>query len=209
LKLINGKINIKEQNMQTQIKPRFYTPEEYLVLEEKAEYKNDYRNGEIIPMTGGTTNHNKIAGNFYANIKFGLRGQKYEVFIGDVRLWIPEYQQYTYPDVMVIEGKPIYEGKGTTAVTNPILLVEVLSKSTKNYDMGDKFLVYRSLPSLKEYILIEQDKFYVMQYSKTPENKWLLSEYKQENAVLSLESINFNLAFSELYEGVNFAEVEE
>jgi len=195
--------------MQTQIKPRFYTPEEYLVLEEKAEYKNDYRNGEIIPMTGGTTNHNKIAGNFYANIKFGLRGQKYEVFIGDVRLWIPEYQQYTYPDVMVIEGKPIYEGKGTTAVTNPILLVEVLSKSTKNYDMGDKFLVYRSLPSLKEYILIEQDKFYVMQYSKTPENKWLLSEYKQENAVLSLESINFNLAFSELYEGVNFAEVEE
>ncbi|MBR8829238.1 MAG: Uma2 family endonuclease [Gomphosphaeria aponina SAG 52.96 = DSM 107014] len=192
-----------------QTKQRFYTPEEYLALEEKAEYKSEYRDGEIVPMTGGTTNHNEIAGNFYAHIKFGLKGQKYKVYIGDVRLWIPEYRQYTYPDVMVIENKPIYHGKGTTTVTNPILLVEVLSKSTRNYDMGDKFLADRSLPTLTEYILIDPDKFYVIKSTKNPENQWLLSEFNGENAILSLNSVKLELPLAELYDGVNFEEIEE
>lgn len=123
--------------MQTQT--RYYTPEEYLELEEKAEFKNEYRDGEIVAMTGGTTNHNEIAGNLYAHLKFGLRSKNYRVYIGDVRVWIPRYRQYTYPDVMVIEGEPIYTEKGTTTVMNPSLIAEVLSPSTQNYDQGDKF----------------------------------------------------------------------
>jgi Uma2 family endonuclease len=181
-----------------------YSFAEYLQLEETAAYKNEYQDGEIVPMTGGTTDHNKIALNFAAYLKFALKGQKYNIFIGDLKLWIAQYRQATYPDVMLIEGEPIYYETGKTTVTNPRLIVEVLSKSTQNYDQGDKFLYYRSLPEFQEYILISQSRPYVMQYNKTEENKWLLTEYEGENASLSLTSVNFDLSFQEIYEGVTF-----
>ena len=93
--------------MQLETQKFYYTPEEYLEIEEKAEYKSKYRDGEIVPMTGGTTNHNKIALNLAASLKITLRRKNYDVYIGDVRLWIPRYRQHTYPGVMVIEGQPI------------------------------------------------------------------------------------------------------
>ena len=191
--------------MQVKTLKHDYTPEEYLELEAAAESKSEYRDGEIVPVTGGTTNHNKIAGNFYANLKFALRGQDYDIYIGDVRLWIPRYRQYTYPDVMVIQGEPVYTGTNTTTVMNPLLIAEVLSQSTKNYDQGDKFLYYRSIPELKEYILIDQATYHVMQYIKTDEGQWLFTEYESDSIVLSLRSIDFKVAFSDLYEKVNFA----
>ena len=194
--------------MSMQTAKRYYTPEEYLHLEATAEYKHEYRDGEIVPVAGGTTNHNKIAGNFYAYFKFASRGQNYEVYIGDVRLWISRYRQFTYPDVMVIEGEPKYYGTGTTTVINPSLIVEVLSKSTKNYDQGDKFLYYRSIPELREYVLIEQSNFRVMQHSKTSAGKRLLTEYESEDAVLSLESIEFKIDLRDIYEQVSFEETE-
>jgi Uma2 family endonuclease len=193
--------------MQTQT--RYYTPEEYLELEEKAEYKSEYRDGEIIPMTGGTTNHNKIAGNFYAYLKFGLKKQNYDVYIGDVRLWIPRYRQHTYPDIMVIQGEPIYTGANTTTVMNPLLIAEVLSKSTSNYDQSDKFMYYRSIPEFKEYILINQYQYHVMQYVKTDDGKWIFTELHSESDILTLETIDFQIALSDLYEQVNFTQVNE
>ena len=195
--------------MQLQTQKRSYTPEEYLELEEAADYKSEYRDGEIVPMTGGTTNHNKIALNFAANLKFALRGQDYDIYIGDVRLWIPRYRQYTYPDVMVIQGEPIYTGTSTTTVMNPLLIVEVLSKSTKNYDLGDKFIYYRSIPEFKEYILIDQTKYHVMQYTKTLEGRWLLTEYESEETIIELSSIEFQINLKEIYEKVNFADTED
>ena len=193
--------------MQTQT--RYYTPEEYLELEEKAEYKSEYRDGEIIPMTGGTTNHNKIALNFAANLKFGLKKQNYDVYIGDVRLWIPRYRQHTYPDIMVIQGEPIYTGANTTTVMNPLLIAEVLSKSTSNYDQSDKFMYYRSIPEFKEYILINQYQYHVMQYVKTDDGKWIFTELQSESDILTLETIDFQIALSDLYEQVNFTQVDE
>jgi Uma2 family endonuclease len=181
-----------------------YTFEEYLELEETANNKHEYQDGEIVEMTGGTTNHNKIALNFAAYLKFALKGQTYNIFIGDVKLWIPHYRQGTYPDVMIINGEPIYYTSGKTTVINPSLIVEVLSKSTQNYDQGDKFLYYRSIPEFKEYILIDQNRYYVMQYNKTDEGKWLLSEYEGESSILSLVSVNFDITFPEIYEGVIF-----
>ncbi|MEH2434162.1 MAG: Uma2 family endonuclease [Nostoc sp.] len=195
--------------MQLETQKLYYTPEEYLEIEEKAEYKSEYRDGEIVPMTGGTTNHNKIAGNFYAYLKFGLRGKNYDVYIGDVRLWIPRYRQHTYPDVMVIEGQPIYTGTSTTTVMNPMLIAEVLSKSTKNYDQGDKFLYYRSIPEFKEYILIDQYQYHVMQYVKTAESQWSFTELENESAILSLQTVDFQIELHDLYEQVNFAENNE
>ena len=155
--------------MDVQTRTHIYTPEEYLELEEKAPYKSEYRDGEIIPMTGGTGNHNKITLAIAAILLYSLRRTKYEVFMGDMRLWIPEYREYTYPDVMVTDGKAIYTDKKNTTVTNPLLIVEVLSKSTKNYDQGEIFTFYRSIPQLKEYVLVEQNKYQVMHYSKTNE----------------------------------------
>ena len=193
--------------MQTQT--RYYTPEEYLELEEKAEYKSEYRDGEIIPMTGGTTNHNKIALNFAANLKFGLKKQNYDVYIGDVRLWIPRYRQHTYPDIMVIQGEPIYTGANTTTVMNPLLITEVLSKSTSNYDQSDKFMYYRSIPEFKEYILINQYQYHVMQYVKTDDGKWIFTELQSESDILTLETIDFQISLSDLYEQVNFTQVNE
>jgi len=195
--------------MQVQTQKRYYMPEEYLELEETAEYKSEYRDGEIIPLTGGTTNHNKIAGNFYAYSKFALRGQDYDIYIGDVRLWIPRYRQYTYPDVMVIQAEPLYTGTGTTTIMNPLLIVEVLSKSTKNYDLGDKFIYCRSIPEFKEYILIDQTRYHVMQYTKTDDSKWLLTEHESEQAILELSSVESQINLSEIYERVDFAEGEE
>lgn len=190
--------------MQTLTQKRYYTPEEYLELEEAAESKSEYRDGEIVAMTGGTTNHNEIAGNFYSHSKFGLRGQNYRIYMGDVRLWIPRYRLYTYPDVMVIEGEPVYEGSGTNTVTNPLLIVEVLSKSTKDYDRGDKFQYYRSIPELKEYIMIDQYNFHIEQFAKNSEGKWVLSEYETPDTVLTLAAFDFQIQLSEIYRGVNF-----
>ncbi|MBN3874649.1 Uma2 family endonuclease [Nostoc sp. JL33] len=195
--------------MQLETQKLYYTPEEYLEIEEKAEYKSEYRDGEIVPMTGGTTNHNKIAGNFYAYLKFGLKGKNYDVYIGDVRLWIPRYRQHTYPDVMVIEGQPIYTGTSTTTVMNPMFIAEVLSKSTKNYDQGDKFLYYRSIPEFKEYILIDQYQYHVMQYVKTAESQWSFTEFEHESAILSLQTVDFQIELRDLYEQVNFTENNE
>jgi len=194
--------------MQTQTPKTYYTPEEYLQLEEISESKNEYRDGEIVAMAGGTTNHNEIAGNFYANFKFTMRGKNYKIYMGDVKLWIPRYHIYTYPDVMVIQGQPIYEGNGTTKVTNPLMIIEVLSNSTQNYDRTNKFRFYRSIPEVKEYIMIDKYEYLVEQFAKNPDGQWVLNEYESVDAVLSLQSIEFQIPFSDIYEGVNF-EIEE
>lgn len=195
--------------MQTQTQKRYYTPEEYLQLEETAQFKNEYRDGEIVPMTGATTNHNKIALKFCRSFPLNVKGQNYEIFIGDVRSWIPRYRLYTYPDIMVIQGEPVYQGTSNTIVTNPLMIVEVLSESTKDYDRGDKFKYYRSIPEFREYILIDQYSFYVEQFNKNSQGKWVLTEYESENAVLALESIEFQIQFSDLYQRVNFDANEE
>ncbi|MBD2529935.1 Uma2 family endonuclease [Nostoc flagelliforme FACHB-838] len=195
--------------MVLQTEKRYYTPEEYLELEEKAEYKNEYTDGEIIQMTGGTTNHNKIAGNFYKRFPLTLQGQDYEIYIGDVKLSIPRYCLYTYPDVMVIKGKPIYEGTGKTIITNPLLIVEILSNSTKNYDKTDKFKYYRSIPGFQEYIMIDQYSFAVEQFIKQAEGQWIFKEYEGEDAVLVLDSIDFKITLRDIYERVNFELIEE
>ncbi len=188
---------------------QYCTPEEYLALEEAAESKSEYRDGEIVPMTGGTTNHNRIILSFCIYLGLALRGTSYEIFTGDVRLWIPRYRTYTYPDVMVIQGEPVYHENRKDTITNPVLIVEVLSKSTKNYDRGDKFEFYRSIPELQEYIMIDQYRFKVEQFAKNSEGKWVFSEYDSADAVLALSSLDFQITLRDIYERVNFEESEE
>ncbi len=189
---------------QTSTEKRHYTPEEYLALEESAIDKSEYHDGEIIPMTGGTTNHNSIIINLIANLKFGWRGKDYRLFTSDVRLWIPLTRRYVYPDIMVIQGEPLYQGSNKTIVTNPVVIVEVLSNSTKDYDRGGKFLAYRSIPEFQEYILIDQYSYHIEQFAKNSNGKWVLTEYDSEECVLTLESVEFQMPLTEIYERINF-----
>ncbi len=189
--------------MQTKEK-RDYSPEEYLEIQTAAESKSEYRDGLIIPIAGGTPNHNRIAGNFYAALNFALKGQAYDVFIGDMRLWIPQVRLYTYPDVMVVSGQLQFaEGRRDT-ITNPLIIAEVLSESTANYDRGEKFRLYRTIPTLLEYVLLSQAEMHVEQFAKTADNKWLLSEYDGKNTILTLNSIQVQVSLTDIYDKVEF-----
>ena len=190
--------------MQLQTEKRYYTHEEYLELEETAEYKHEYFDGEIIPMAGGTTNHNQIAGNFYKKFPLTINNQDYYTYMEGVRLWLPEYNFYTYPDVMVVKGEPSYYGKGKSTVTNPQVIVEVLSQSTQGYDRGDKFKFYRSLATFQEYLLIDQYNYAVEQYWKQSENQWSINFYKGENAILKLVSVDWQISLQEVYQRIEF-----
>ncbi|KEI66972.1 hypothetical protein A19Y_2002 [Planktothrix agardhii NIVA-CYA 126/8] len=127
-----------------------YSLEEYLDFEVNSSERHEYIEGEIRPMTGGTPNHNQITGNLSATLNFALKRQPYRVFVTDQRLWIPKKRLYTYPDIMVIQGDiQLQEGRKDT-ITNPLILVEVLSASTRNYDKDEKFAAYRTLPTFQE-----------------------------------------------------------
>ncbi|AFZ14673.1 protein of unknown function DUF820 [Crinalium epipsammum PCC 9333] len=183
---------------------RYYSPEEYLELEINSEERHEYINGEIIVMTGGTPNHNKIAGNFYAGLNFGLKRQPYQVFITDQRLWIPQRRIYTYPDVMVVAGEiELAEGRKDT-ITNPVLIAEVLSKSTRNYDQVEKFAAYRTISTFQEYVLIDQYTMHVEHYYKTAPTKWIFSEYDGEEMMLSLSAFSFEISLADIYDKVDF-----
>ncbi len=185
-----------------------YTPSEYLELEEKAESKSEYINGQIFPMTGGSTNHNRIALNLGSELNFAFKQQDYEVFMGDVRLWIPDKQIYTYPDVMVIKGEVEYFSNRTDTITNPVIIAEVLSKSTQGYDRKAKFADYRTIPSFQEYLLIDQTRIYVEHFAKTGAKRWELREYNAEDETISLSSVALEISLKDLYNKVNFELIE-
>lgn len=190
--------------MVAQLQLKYYTPEKYLELEEKSDTKNEYLDGEIIPVAGGTTNHNQIAINFCRAFPLTIGDRDYYIYINDVKLWIPDYRFYTYPDLMIIEGKPIYQSENSNIVTNPKIIIEVLSDSTQNYDKTEKFRAYRSLSSIQEYILISQSGYYVEQFIKQTEQQWLFNAIEGENNNLVLASVDFSISFSQLYQRIVF-----
>mgnify|MGYP005840526433 CR=1 FL=1 len=188
----------------TVVSAKTYSLQEYLALEIASQNRNEYRNGEIIEMTGGTPTHNELIRAMTVLLSLGLRGRALQVFVTDQRLWIPDRQVYTYPDVMVVP-KPIalQEGRKDT-VTEPILIVEVLSDSTKNYDRGEKFTYYRTIPSFQEYLLVDQTQPYVEQYIKQEAHKWLLVEHTKLADQIMLSSIGMEFVLADLYENVEF-----
>ncbi|MEG3900292.1 MULTISPECIES: Uma2 family endonuclease [unclassified Microcoleus] len=187
----------------------YYSPEEYLMLEEGAKFRSEYQDGKIIPMTGGTPNHNQIALNFSGTLNFATKGQPYRVFINDLRLWIPSKRVYTYPDVMLVAGKLEFaEGRKDT-ITNAVMVAEVLSESTADYDRGGKFKLFRTIPSLTEYILIDQYEMHVEHFCKRDDNKWVLSEYDGADAVLRLSCLEFEMRLGDIYDRVDFESESE
>ncbi|MBW4423326.1 MAG: Uma2 family endonuclease [Nostoc desertorum CM1-VF14] len=190
---------------------RYYTPEEYLELEEAADYKSEYIDGQVIPIAGGTINHNRISLNLSAALNFAFCQQDYEVFMGDVRLWIPQKLTYTYPDVMILAGEPEFFNNRKDVILNPQIIVEVLSKSTKGYDREDKFQAYRTISTFQEYLLIDQTQIHVDQFSKTGKKQWALREYDEEDEedeAIALVTVPFEISLQDLYNKVKFEPVE-
>jgi Uma2 family endonuclease len=183
-------------------KERRYSPEEYLALEEAADYKSEYIDGHIIPMAGGSTNHNQIAINFSTELNFAFKRLDLLVFMSGVRLWITKKHIYTYPDVMVVAGEPEYFNRRNDTITNPKAIIEVLSNSTKGYDRGGKFEIYRTISTFEEYLLISQNRIHVEQFSKTANKRWSMQEHDEDDEIITLTSVEFKIPIVDIYNKV-------
>ena len=183
---------------------RTYSPDEYLELEITSETRHEYINGDIFPMTGGMPNYNRIIRNLCTALTLGLRGQSYEVFVADHRLWIDEHQIYTYPDVMVVQGALAYQEGRRDTITNPVFIVEVLSTSTCDYDQGEKFAAYRSISTFQEYLLVNQYRYQVGRYAKTGEKQWAFQEYDRLEDRVELAVLPIEISLKDVYDKVEF-----
>ncbi|HLX11152.1 MAG TPA: Uma2 family endonuclease [Thermoanaerobaculia bacterium] len=182
-------------------RPRL-SPEEYLALERAAETKSDYLDGEMIAMTGASLRHNDIVTNLVLAIGNQLRGGSCRVYSSDLRVLVSVTGLYTYPDIVVVCGEPILTDKHFDTLTNPTVLIEVLSPSTAAYDRGTKLEHYRSLESLRECLFVSQDQPKVEQYIRQEDRKkWLLTEVTELTASVVMPSIGCQVAMSEIYVG--------
>ena len=183
---------------------RQLTIEQYFEHEERSEDRHEYSNGEIFVMSGGTLEHNTIVINLVSELRPALWGGKCRPYCQDVRLWVESFQLFTYPDLLIVCGPPeLFPGRKDT-LTNATLIIEVLSPSTRDYDAGDKFKFYRSLPSFQEYLLISQDEIRVQHHQRQASNRWLFTEFTDPKDTVEFSSITgVQLSLEAVYEGLN------
>ena len=179
---------------------KFYSIEEYLQMENEALEKHEYYKGEIFAMSGAGNRHNIISINIIVSLGNSLKGKSCQPFGSDMRIHIPENTLFIYPDISVICGDIISPNADENSATNPTVIIEILSPSTRNYDRGVKFMLYRAIPTLKEYILVEAESIHVEQFAINKEGLWQLKEFSSENDQLMLESVNVNLLLRDIYD---------
>jgi Uma2 family endonuclease len=184
-------------------KYNYVSPEAYLVMERESEEKHEYYKGEVFAMSGASLPHNYIFHNLYGPLMNFLKGKGCKPFGSDLRIHIPENSLYTYPDISIVCGKPETTDSFTDNVTNPSVIIEILSKSTKDYDRGTKFHLYRSIKTLKEYILIDSTSICVEIYKHHPDNSWQLTEFKQLSDSFFISTIGLTLQLKDIYEDVS------
>ena len=184
-----------------------YTATEYLAMERVAQVRSEFLDGEIFAMAGASRRHNLICLNVGAELRAQLRERPCEVYASEMRVKISATGLYTYPDGVVVCGEPSFEDAEVDTLLNPTLLVEVLSKSTEDYDRGSKFEHYRTLESLREYVLVAQDKAQVVHYVRQADDTWLLSEVSGLEGRVALPSIDAELIMAEVYAKVNLDRV--
>lgn len=185
---------------------RTYSVEEYLAIEDASIEKHEFRNGKIIKMPGAKPAHNIIAANVIAELKIALKQKekKYFVMTGDTKIRIPRFNKIVYPDAVVVcEQIELYPGS-STVVTNPLLIVEVLSPSTEDYDRQGKFYDYKQIPSFQEHLLIAQKLPYVVSSFKTAEHTWQDTEADRLEIAIYLKSIDCTIQLQNIYDGIVF-----
>jgi Uma2 family endonuclease len=180
----------------------FVTPEEYLELERKAEYKSEYCNGEIFAMSGASRKHDVIAMQLHMLVAQHLRGKKCRSHTSDMRVLVASSGLYTYPDLSATCDEPQYADAHVDTLLNPTLVVEIVSPSTEGYDRGKKASLYRAMPSLKELLLIAQEEYAVQLYRRQEDGRWIVLDAAGLDAAVELTSIGCTLQLGELYENV-------
>jgi len=184
--------------------PRVYiTPEQYLELDRKAEYKSEYYNGEMFAMSGGRAPHNSICANLLAELVMQLRKRPCNAYTSDQRVRIPATGAYTYPDASAVCGEPMFLDETRDTLLNPSLIVEVFSPSTEDYDRGKKSKGYRSIGSLAEYLMIASEEIGVELLSRQLDGTWSIREFTNLNDVVELKSVGVRLALADLYDKVD------
>lgn len=179
---------------------------EYIAQEQESGIKYEYHHGKIFALAGGSIHHGLLCGNVYSEIRSELKKNKSNCkpFTSEIKLNIKEKNSFVYPDTMVICGDIETAAEDKNSVVNPILVVEVLSKSTANYDRGDKFFIYNKISTLQEYVLIEQDKVQVDVFYKKPSSDlWRISRYEGLHSKIKFQSIGIVIKMSELYFDIN------
>jgi len=178
-----------------------FTIEEYLQMERASEQKHEYFNGEIFAVSGAGRKHNVIFRNLYGELAYRLRGKPCQPYGSDLRIHIPENTLYTYPDISIICRDIVTDDKDDDTVIQPSLLIEILSPSTKDYDRGTKFKLYRDIPTLKEYLLVDSEAVNVEIFRMNDIGHWQLEEFKIPDELLNLTAIDFQITLSKIYEG--------
>ncbi len=191
--------------MAAPIRQPYFTVEEYLEHDSQSPIKNEYFDGQVIAMSGVSRVHSRINSNLAGLLIAALRDRPCEVHIADMRVEVLAQTMYTYPDIAVVCEDARYTGTSVDTLLNPTVIIEVLSPSTEGYDRGTKSGYYRDLESLREYLLVSQDRMQVEQYVRQ-EVGWLLIEARSAEAVLHLSSIGCDLPLSEIYRRVDFGE---
>ena len=180
-----------------------YSPAEYLALERSATARSEYIDGVIVAMAGASHEHSLIASNLIGELRTALRREPREVHGSDLRVSVPIAALYTYPDATVVCGEPAFEDNAADTLTNPTVITEVLSPATEAYDRGEKFARYRTLPSLRTYILVSQDRLRVEWYTRG-ESGWLLHEASGPDGSVELAALGCTLALAEVYAKLTF-----
>lgn len=189
-----------------------FTPEEYLAFERGAESRHEYLDGLIYAMAGSNPEHSTICANVSAMITRQLRGGPCRPFSADMKLRCASLPSttcrrrglYAYPDFMVVCGEPVFQDESRDVLTNPTLIVEVLSPSTEAYDRGEKFLRYQELASLTDYLLVAQRYPCVEHFARQASGQWLLTIETRLTGRLSIASVHCQLPLAEVYEWVTF-----
>ena len=180
----------------------FISTDEYFAREETAEHRSEYYCGDVFAMAGGTPNHNRITVNLASLLNSQFRDRPCEAFSSDLRVQVARDVHYTYPDVAVVCGELILAEGRTDTITNPVVIMEVLSESTRDYDRGTKFTAYRSIETLTDYILIDQDTVHIEYFSKELDGTWRLREFFNTEEVMEIKSIEAALPAKAIYERV-------
>ena len=192
-----------EKDMSRHPKPRI-TPQEYLALERKAEIKSEYLDGEIFAMAGVTREHSTIVNNIVTELTNQLKSRPCEVHGPDLRVKVSPTGLYTYPDISVICGEPQFEDEHFDTFLNPQVIIEVLSDSTESYDRGKKFANYRTLDSLREYVLVSQTEYRIERFYRQGQGNWIYSESTDPNGSIELTSVDCRLSLANVYDKVDF-----
>lgn len=179
---------------------------DYLTYEDESQEKHEYHDGYIVSMAGGTANHSQISANVTGSMFASLKDKNCNYFNSDLKVSAQKVNHYYYPDGLVICGKPRFEGNRKDIILNPTLIVEVLSKSTESYDRGEKFAMYRTIPSLQEYVLVSQKTEHIESFFKNEQGIWQLAEAKGTEGILPLYSLDIELPLADVYSKVEFEE---